>query len=127
MVAVIMREPDADWFEFELSRADVRTMCTASVLELGIVLESRRPQAVGIARRVLRDARIDVVSFDDDLAERAMHAWRRFGKGRHKAALNFGDCFTYALAERDRLPILCAGTDFARTDLDVLTPPKRRR
>lgn len=52
--------------------------------------------------------------------ERALGAWWRYGKGRHRAALNFGDCFSYALAERTGFPLLCTGGDFAATDLDVV-------
>jgi len=61
--------------------------------------------------------------FMEDLAERGIEAWRRYGRGRHLAALNVGDCCTYALAEHLGLPILCTGNDFARTDLPVLRPP----
>lgn len=58
------------------------------------------------------------------MAQRALDAWRRFGKGRHPAGLNFGDCCSYALAEATGYPILCAGNDFIRTDLAVLRPPR---
>jgi ribonuclease VapC len=74
-------------------------------------------------RRVRRDAEITVMQFDAGLAERALDAWRRFGKGRQPAALNFGDCCTYALAEATGCPVLCTGDDLARTDLPVLRPP----
>jgi Uncharacterized protein conserved in bacteria len=126
MVAIVAGESGASWLADELSKADERMMAAPNVLELGIVLESRAPAAVGIAHRAIRDARIIVEQFSDDLAERAIEGWRRFGKGRHKAALNFGDCCTYALAEQAGLPILCTGTDFSRTDLAVLSPPVRR-
>ena len=57
----------------------------------------------------------DIVAVDEELAARAMSGWRRYGKGRHPAALNFGDCFTYALAEQTGYPVLCTGDDFAAT------------
>jgi ribonuclease VapC len=57
-----------------------------------------------------------------DLAARAMSGWRRSGQGHHPAGLNFGDCFTYALAERTGHPVLCTGNDFAATDIAVLHP-----
>ena len=57
-----------------------------------------------------------------DLATRAMSGWRRYGKGRHPAGLNFGDCFTYALAERTGHPVLCTGDAFAATDITVMRP-----
>lgn len=67
-------------------------------------------------------AKIDVVPVDAELAARAMSAWRRYGKGRHPAGLNFGDCFTYALAEQTGHPALCTGDDFAATDIAVVRP-----
>lgn len=123
LVAILTGESGADWLEQALSNADDRMICAPTVVELGIVLESRRPRAVGLARQVLRDARVRVVPLDDDLAERAMDGWRRFGKGRHPASLNLGDCFTYALAHRDHAPVLCTGADFARTDVSTMAPP----
>jgi ribonuclease VapC len=67
---------------------------------------------------------------DADAADRALSAWRRYGKGRHPAGLNYGDCFVYALADRTGFPVLCTGDDFARTDLEVLPsarePPRPR-
>jgi ribonuclease VapC len=122
MVAVLTQEPGHEWMSAQLGAAAERVITAPTALELGIVLEARSPAAVGIARRALRDARIRVLSFDEELAERAQEAWRRFGRGRHPAALNFGDCCTYALAEQTGYAILCVGDDFARTDLPVLRP-----
>jgi ribonuclease VapC len=123
MVAILTAEAGADRLSEVLTSADRRLIAAPSAVELGIVLEARVPAAVGMARRALRDADVEVVACDEELAERALEAWRRFGKGRHPAALNFGDCFTYALAERTGLPILCVGEDFARTDVGALRPP----
>ena len=120
MVAILTGEPDRDWLAARLAAATEAVIAAPIALELGIVVEARAPAAVGISRRALRDARISTVPFDDDLAERALDAWRRFGKGRHPAGLNFGDCCTYALAERTGYPILCVGDNFGRTDLPVL-------
>lgn len=125
VVAILADEPGREWLSAQLAVAQERVMAAPTVLELGIVLEARTPAAVGIARRVLRDAQVDVVPFGAELEERAMQAWRRFGKGRHPAGLNFGDCFTYALAEETGFPILCVGDDFSRTDLPALCPPAR--
>lgn len=122
MVAILTDEPHRDWLSAQLATTTGHIIAAPTALELGIVLEARTPAAVGISRRALREARISVTPFDDDLAERALDAWRRFGKGRHRAALNFGDCCTYGLAERTGYPILCVGDDFARTDLPVVTP-----
>ena len=122
MVAILTHEPGHDWLAAQLAGAGERLMSAPTALELGIVLEARSPTATGILRRALRDAQITVMPFDDGLAQRALDAWRRYGKGRHPAALNFGDCCSYALAEATGWPLLCVGDDFSRTDLAVLRP-----
>ena len=124
IVAVLAREPGHDWLAAQLARASDRLMTAPTALELGIVLEARSPAATGILRRTLRDAQIAVIPFDDNLADRTLDAWRRYGKGRHPAALNFGDCCSYALAEATGCPLLCVGDDFSLTDLTVWTPPR---
>jgi ribonuclease VapC len=122
-VAVIRSEPGADELAGYLEAALVRLMPTAIRVELGIVIEARLgPAGQDVIDRFLRDARIDIVSVDAEQAERAVSAWRRYGKGRHPAGLNYGDCFTYALAEHTGHPILCTGNDFAQTDIAVLRP-----
>ncbi len=98
-------------------------MPAAIRVELGIVIEARLwPAGQDVVDRFLRDAKVDIVPVDADLAARAMTGWRRFGQGRHPAGLNFGDCFTYALAERTGHPVLCTGDDFAATDITVVRP-----
>jgi ribonuclease VapC len=89
----------------------------------GIVIEARLwPAGQDVVDRFLRDAKMDIVPVDADLADRAMSCWRRFGKGRHPAGLNFGDCFTYALADQTGHPVLCTGDDFAATDITTVRP-----
>jgi len=63
---------------------------------------------------------IEILAFDLDQAEIARMAWRRFGKGRHPAGLNYGDCFAYALAKSRRLPLLYVGNDFSQTDIETV-------
>lgn len=122
-VAVILTEPGSDQLIDALESAGSRIMSAATRLELGIVVESRNgAYGADDVQRFLRDADVGVVEVDEDDAERALSAWRRYGKGRHPAGLNFGDCFVYALAERTGLPVLCVGDDFAATDLDVRRP-----
>lgn len=123
LMSIMMREPSRPWFLEQLNQSGLRAMSAPTALEFRIVLQARRPDLTEMGHRVLRDGRIDVVDFTADLAERGLQAWQRFGKGRHRAALNFGDCCTYALAEETGLPILCLGDDFAQTDLPVLRPP----
>jgi ribonuclease VapC len=122
-VAIVLGEPGSDELAAHLENALVRLMPAAIRVELGIVIEARLwPAGQDVADRLLRDAKIDVVPVDADLADRAMSGWRRYGKGHHPAGLNFGDCFTYALAERTGHPVLCTGDDFAATDIAVVRP-----
>ena len=122
-VAVIQAEPGSQMLIRHLEEAAVKLMPAAIRVELGMVIESRLwPAGQDIVERFLRDAEVSIEPVDADLAERAISAWRRYGKGRHAAALNFGDCFSYALAERTGHPLLCTGNDFAATDIPVLRP-----
>jgi ribonuclease VapC len=124
-VAVITGEPCGEELVVHLENAVVRLMSAAIRVELGIVIEARLwPAGQDVVDRFVRDAKIDIVPVDADLAARAMSGWRRYGKGRHPAGLNFGDCFTYALAERTGHPVLCTGDDFAATDLAVVRPAR---
>ena len=84
-----------------------------------MVIESRKGATGGNELDLLLyRARIEVVALDQDQAEIARLAWRRFGKGRHPASLNYGDCFAYALAKSRRAPLLFTGNDFAQTDIE---------
>lgn len=122
-VAVILGEPGSDELAGHLEDALVRLMPAAIRVELGIVIEARLwPTGQDIVERFLRDAKIDIMPVDADLAARAVSGWRRYGKGRHPAGLNFGDCFSYALAERTGHPVLCTGGNFAATDIAVVRP-----
>lgn len=122
-VAVILGQPGGDELARHLEDAVERLMSAAVRVELGIVVEARLwPAGQDVVERFLRDARVDVVPVDGELADRAMSGWRRYGKGRHRAGLNFGDCFTYALAERTGYAVLGTGEDFVATDLSVVRP-----
>jgi ribonuclease VapC len=124
IVAIVSDEPGADWLEDVLAQATSAIMPAATYLELGMVLESRFGlPGTGLAARFLRDAEIETVDVTASAAERALEAWRRFGKGRHPAKLNFGDCVVYGVAAEFDRPILCVGEDFVRTDIGVLRPP----
>jgi ribonuclease VapC len=124
-VAIVLGEPGSDELAVRLETALARLMPAAIRVELGIVIEARLwPAGQDVVDRFLRDAKIDIVPVDADLAARAMSGWRRYGKGRHPAGLNFGDCFTYALAERTGHPVLCTGDDFAATDIAVVRPER---
>ncbi len=96
-------------------------MSVANVLEAAIVLEGRGGTAAGYELDTfLKDAAIEPVPVTLEHMEAARRAWRRFGKGNHPAALNYGDCFAYALANVAGEPLLFKGEDFARTDVEVV-------
>ncbi|TWJ07978.1 ribonuclease VapC [Stackebrandtia albiflava] len=125
-VAILSSEPDADWLVDFLAEAESAVMPAATYLELGMVLESRfGPAGTGAAARFVRDAGIEIVEVTAAAAERALEGWRRYGKGRHRAKLNFGDCIVYGMAAEFDRPILCVGEDFVHTDIPVIRPPSR--
>jgi ribonuclease VapC len=119
IMAVLRQEPGHEVLSELLKVSRPRLMAGPTAVEVGIVIGSRT-RDFGRWQRVLRESAIEVIAFDERLVARAVDAFRRFGKGRHPAGLNFGDCCTYALAEERGLPILCVGGDFRRTDLPVL-------
>ncbi len=120
-VAVIVRESTEADLRAALDEASHRSMAAPTFVELGMVLTGRfGAGGRDLVRDFVNDARIEVVPFDLAHAERALEGFRRYGKGRHPAGLNLGDCFTYALAIAQGDPILCVGDDFARTDAAVV-------
>lgn len=93
-------------------------MSAASYLESGIVLTSRYgDDGAHHLRLYLNEATIEIVSVDREQADLALRAWTRYGKGRHPAALNYGDCFAYALATSRGAPLLFVGDHFTETDV----------
>ena len=120
LAAIFFAEPERQRFLNAITSAENRLLSAASALETGIVLESRQGEAAGreFDLFVVR-ANLQIVSVDAEQAELARSAWRRYGKGRHPAALNYGDCFSYALAKSADEPLLAKGTDFALTDIAV--------
>lgn len=121
IIAILLAEPDRERLLNLILEAETRAISAANVLESGIVLESRRGEAAGREFDLfLNQTGFDIVPVDGEQAEIARLAWRRYGKGRHPAALNFGDCFAYALAKVLDEPLLAMGTDFARTDIQCV-------
>ena len=120
LLAVFLGEPERRRFLESIIQAATRRISAANVLETGIVLEARRGEAAGREFDLfLHQANVDIVSVDAEQVDMARVAWRKYGKGRHPAALNFGDCFAYALAKASGEPLLAKGTDFAQTDIEV--------
>lgn len=118
ILAILEGEPEADRLTAALAAADVLRMSAGSALEAGIVVEARRGEGGGRELDLLlHRLGVEIVAVASEQVEIARDAWRRYGKGRHPAALNFGDCFAYALATALGEPLLFVGDDFARTDV----------
>lgn len=119
LVAVMKREPDWAALSDCMKAADCLRMSAASYLETAIVLDSRRDSVMSARLDdVIEDAEIVIEPVTVAQAKVARQAYRDFGKGSgHAAGLNFGDCFTYALAREKREPVLWKGDDFGHTDL----------
>ena len=117
LVAIISEEPDADSFRLKLAAERDARIAAPNVLELLMVLASRRGDATARVETLLMAFSVTVAPFTPELVPLAHDAFLQFGKGRHPAALNFGDCIAYAFARSLRAPLLFKGRDFALTDV----------
>jgi ribonuclease VapC len=124
MVAILYREPEAAEFTRLIHDADVCRISVANYVELSMVVESQLgPEAGRQAEAFLRRAGIVTEPITVAHGEIARQAFLDFGKGRHKAGLNFGDCFAYALAKATGEPLLFKGEDFGKTDIQPAGKP----
>jgi ribonuclease VapC len=120
IVAVFLKEPGAGAIIEKLGAATAVAVGTPTLVEAGIVLTARiGTHARGLLSQFVTEFGIVVVPFGEAHWRAAVDAYRRFGKGRHAAALNLGDCLAYATAKLAQEPLLCTGADFARTDLEL--------
>ena len=123
-LAILQDEPERRSCSQAIAQAAVRRTSAATFLETSMVLEARHgADGVQSFDMLIESADIDVVAVDLAQSRIARRAFAQFGKGRHPAALNYGDCFAYALARRLGEPLLCTGDDFRRTDLTLVLPP----
>ncbi|MCW5965144.1 MAG: type II toxin-antitoxin system VapC family toxin [Bryobacterales bacterium] len=123
LLAILLLEPEAELFTEVIERAEVIRMSVASYLETAVYVDRRGDEV----RRAMLDTFIEElgVRLEPVTVEQIRHAreaFLLFGKGRHPAALNYGDCFTYALARAYREPVLYKGNDFSQTDLVAAVP-----
>jgi ribonuclease VapC len=119
VVAILSFESDARELANAIEEAPERRMSVVSYVESAIVLDSRRNPA--LSRRLddfIREAELRLEPVSVQQAKLAREAYRDYGKGRHRAGLNFGDCFAYALAKEKGEPLLFKGDDFRKTDVD---------
>lgn len=119
VTAVVFGEPDAEMFlSVMLANAGDLKMSAGTAVEVGIVVEARQGAEATKDLGILVDRLgMATVPVDGVQVEAAVAAWRRFGKGRHPAGLNLGDCFSYALAKLTAAPLLFKGRDFGQTDI----------
>ena len=126
LLAILQDEPERRGFNEAIEAADSRIMSTATFVEVSIVIESRYgAEGIRDLDLFIDRAGIELVALDVEQAKVARQAFSRFGKGRHAAGLNYGDCFAYALASVLGQPLLYKGDDFARTDVAPFLPPPR--
>ena len=121
VIAILLNEPERDMFIRLIQSSSTRLLSAATLLEASMVIDSRKG-ALGRADLDLfiRDASLEIIAVTEQQAEIARSAFRRFGKGRHPARLNFGDCFSYALAKAMNQPLLFKGQEFSKTDLPLV-------
>lgn len=121
IVAIAFDEPEASAFEALIADDDVRLISAATLVEAAIVLETRLGEEGGRELDLwLVKIDAEVIPIDAEQANVARRAWRRFGKGRHAAGLNFGDCFAYALAMTRGEKLLYKGGDFSKSDVPAV-------
>ncbi len=123
LVAILTREDDADAFLDRLDGVHRAITSPIAVFESVLAIARKRVSPLHEARRDLAEftteAGIDVVDLNERDSEAAIEAFSRFGKGRHRAGLNMGDCFAYACAKSRRVRLLCKGDDFIHTDIEI--------
>lgn len=119
VVAVLLKEPGFEVFSRALSRTRLKRMAAPTLLELTMVMIGKKAeQGPSLVDEFLRTAEIEPVPFTADHAAVARQAFLRYGKGRHPAGLNFGDCIAYATARLEAMPLLFKGDDFRLTDIE---------
>jgi ribonuclease VapC len=120
LIAILQDEPERKAFNEAIEAADRRAMSVASFVEASMIVETRfGPDGVRTLDLFIAKAGIELVAVDADQAHVARTAFRVYGKRRHPAGLNFGDCFAYALARTLGEPLLFKGSDFSLTDVAV--------
>ena len=118
LLALLLDEPEAEDLRAAVEEDTLRLVSAATLLETALVIEARKGEPGGRELDTLiHKADVVVVPVDAEHVSEARRAYRRFGKGRHAAGLNFGDVFAYALARTAGEPLLFKGDDFAKTDI----------
>ncbi|MGA2897513.1 MAG: type II toxin-antitoxin system VapC family toxin [Acidobacteriaceae bacterium] len=120
LLAIFLEEPDASIYASAILNDRIRLVSAATLAEASIVaIRRRQPDPIAALDILTTRLRLVVIPVDHEQALLARDGFRRFGKGRHPAGLNFGDCFSYALAKQRGEPLLFKGNDFSQTDVLV--------
>lgn len=118
ILSVVLEEPGCEAILRRIKEAPILAVGASTLVETAMVLSSRlRKDPRPLLSQFLREAEVEVIPFGRDHYEVAVDAFERYGKGRHPAALTFGDCLTYAMARLSGFPLLFTGDDFTKTDL----------
>jgi ribonuclease VapC len=121
LIALLSMEPESARLAVALESDATRLISAATVVEAGLVIEARYGPGGGRELDLLiAKAGLSTEAVTAEQADVARDAWRRYGKGRHSAGLNFGDCFSYALAKVTGEPLLYKGDDFTHTDIAAI-------
>ena len=129
LLAILFNESDAETYARAIAQADAPRISAANFVEAAIVIEAQTKNSSSQLDAFMRRAGIALEPVTEEQAHVARQAYTDFGKGRHSAALNFGDCFAYALAKVTDNPLLFKGKDFSQTDITpaISTHPKRSK
>jgi ribonuclease VapC len=120
VVSVFLKDEDHKDVLDKLLNAKAIAIGSPTLAETGIVLSAKIGNgSASLLFRFLQENGVFIVSFGPDHYIAAVHAYEKYGKGRHKAGLNFGDCLTYAVAKLAKQPLLFVGKDFSHTDLEI--------
>ncbi|MGA2535285.1 MAG: type II toxin-antitoxin system VapC family toxin [Terracidiphilus sp.] len=120
ILAILLEEPEGHLLDVAILKRDDPRMSAAGLLEASMILQSRRgTDSVRDLDLLIVRFKIQIVPFTESQARIARRAFERYGKGRHPAQLNFGDCMSYALAKETGEELLFKGTDFGQTDIAV--------
>ena len=121
IISILTAEPETKLLAHAIANDSRRIMSSFSLLEAGIVIEARKGESGGRELDILlHRINIEIIPFTSEQTQLAQEAWRRFGKGRHPAKLNIGDCCSYALAKYSGEPLLFKGNDFNQTDITTV-------
>ena len=119
VIAILLMEDESEKFIRLISQSPKNLMSSFTALECAIVIEAKKGESGGLELDLFfHKTGITIVSMNEKQSELARIAWRKFGKGRHPAALNIGDCCSYALSKYSDEPLLFKGNDFSRTDIE---------